>query len=238
MADTEIIKVTKPAQTAEAAQAAAEVLRRGGLVGFPTETVYGIAAVATCADAMARLRKIKSRPKRPFTVHLGSPDDVGRYVRKAPGAARRLIARAWPGPVTLLLPTGGELAEKKLNTPSIRGTLCSGDLIGLRCPDEPTAQAMLSAVDEPVVAASANVAPELSVGIYESYMKGDMAEAMDFQQRLAPLRLAFGLGTHPAMLKAGAELAGLPGGPPRRPVRRLSDPDRQKLRQVIAEISR
>lgn len=88
------------------------------------------------------------------------------------------------------------------------------------------------------IAASANVAPELSVGIYESYMKGDMAEAMDFQQRLAPLRLAFGLGTHPAMLKAGAELAGLPGGPPRRPVRRLSDPDRQKLRQVIAEISR
>ncbi len=172
MAETEIIKVTKAAQAAGAAQAAAEVLRGGGLVGFPTETVYGIAAAATSADAMARLRKIKSRPKRPFTVHLGSPDDVGRYVRTIPGAARRLIERAWPGPVTLLLPTGGELAEEKLDTPQMRRTLCSGDLIGLRCPDEPTARAMLSAVDAPVVAPSANLEGEPSPRSAQDVLRG------------------------------------------------------------------
>ena len=219
MADTEIIKVTKPAQTAEAAQAAAEVLRRGGLVGFPTETVYGIAAVATCADAMARLRKIKSRPKRPFTVHLGSPDDVGRYVRKAPGAARRLIARAWPGPVTLLLPTGGELAEKKLNTPSIRGTLCSGDLIGLRCPDEPTAQAMLSAVDAPVVAPSANLEGQPSPRSAQ-----DVLEGLDGQIDLL-------LDTGPARVGTDSTIVKFDG--PRWSVVRAGAVDETQLREAM-----
>ncbi len=86
------------------------------------------------------------------------------------------------------------------------------------------------------IAASANVAPELGVGIYESYVRGDLAAALDFQQRLSPLRGAFALGTHPAMLKAGAELVGLPGGPPRRPVSRLSEADLQKLQDVLVQI--
>ncbi len=86
------------------------------------------------------------------------------------------------------------------------------------------------------IAASGNVAPELGVAIYESYARGDLKAALDFQQRLSPLRQAFALGTHPAMLKAGAELVGLPGGPPRRPVRRLSEADRRKLQEVLVEI--
>ncbi len=86
------------------------------------------------------------------------------------------------------------------------------------------------------IAASANVAPELGVGIYERYLEGDLEGAQEFQRRLAPLRLAFALGTHPAMLKAGAELAGLPGGPPRAPVSQLSEADRERLRKVLVEI--
>ncbi|MDP6778091.1 MAG: 4-hydroxy-tetrahydrodipicolinate synthase [Candidatus Latescibacteria bacterium] len=86
------------------------------------------------------------------------------------------------------------------------------------------------------IAASASVAPELSVGIYESYVKGDLASALDFQRRLAPLRQAFSIGTHPAMLKAGAELVGLPCGPPRAPVRPLSQEERDRLRTVLAEM--
>ncbi len=88
------------------------------------------------------------------------------------------------------------------------------------------------------IAASANIAPELSVGIFENFVWGDMNKALDFQQRLAPLRQAFGLGTFPAMLKAGAELLGLPGGPPRAPVGRLSAAQRQQLRDALVQMGK
>ncbi|MEW6752427.1 MAG: 4-hydroxy-tetrahydrodipicolinate synthase [Candidatus Latescibacterota bacterium] len=83
------------------------------------------------------------------------------------------------------------------------------------------------------IAASANIAPELAVEIYEHYVGGRLADALAAQRRLAPLRLAFGLGTFPAMLKTGAELMGLPAGPPRAPVGRLTPAQRAKLREVL-----
>lgn len=88
------------------------------------------------------------------------------------------------------------------------------------------------------IAASANVAPELGVGIYEQYMAGDASGALDNQKRLAPLRSAFSLGTHPAMLKAGAELVCDAGGPPRRPVRRLSGSDLLQLKAVLVKMGK
>ncbi len=88
------------------------------------------------------------------------------------------------------------------------------------------------------IAASANVAPELGVGVYERYMSGDTEGALGFQKRLAPLRSAFSLGTHPAMLKAGAELAGAAGGPPRRPVSRLSGDDLQALKVLLSRMGK
>ena len=154
---TEIIRVRRASDVAAAAAAGAAALREGKLVGFPTETVYGIAAVASRPEAMRRLRKIKSRPRHPFTVHLGSPEEVARYIAHLPGAGRRLIERTWPGPVTVLAATKGRLADKAINTRQLRKVLCARRVIGLRCPDEPVAAAMLSAVDEPVVAPSANV---------------------------------------------------------------------------------
>ena len=153
MASTEVIKVTEPSQVQAAADAAAGALRAGKLVGFPTETVYGIAAVASNAETMQRLRDLKDRPKHPFSVHLGRPEEVGRYVAKMPPAAGRLIQNIWPGPVTLLMEAGGPLADE---------SLCSDGVIGLRCPDDAVAAAMLSAVDEAVVAPSANLAGEPS----------------------------------------------------------------------------
>ena len=86
------------------------------------------------------------------------------------------------------------------------------------------------------IAASGNVAPELSVGIYECFLAGDQDGALAFQQRLAPLRLAFSLGSHPAMLKAGADMVGAAGGPPRRPVQPLSEAQRDDLRGVLRGI--
>jgi len=155
MAGTEIIRVSDDQQVSAAAAGAAAV-REGRLVGFATETVYGIAALATDEQAMRRLRALKSRPKRPFTVHVGDPADVSRYVADVPPAGRKLIDRTWPGPVTLLLPVGRKLADAKLNQAGMRKVLCSKGIIGLRCPATPLAQAMLTAVDGPVVAPSAN----------------------------------------------------------------------------------
>jgi len=147
----------------EAAGAGAAALREGQLVGFATETVYGIAAVATNEAAMARLRELKSRPTRPFSVHLGQPGQVGRYVRWVPLRSRWLIEKAWPGPVTVLLETGGELAAPQLQAHAgLHASLTHEGVLGLRCPDEPVARAMLKAVEEPVVAPSANLAGEFS----------------------------------------------------------------------------
>lgn len=155
---TRVIHVASPAEVAPAARRGAKALKAGKLVAFATETVYGLGAAADRPKAVKRLREIKSRPERPFTVHLPDPAAVGRYVRAVPPEARRLISRAWPGPITLLLETGGRLAEDQLDTAALHDVLCSRSVIGLRCPDEPTAAAMLSAVAAPVVAASANLA--------------------------------------------------------------------------------
>ena len=141
----------------------ASALRAGKLVGFATETVYGIAAVATNKSALARLRKLKSRPAAPFSVHVAYAEDIAKYVKHVPLQARWLVERAWPGPVTLLLETGGKLASPRLDkTPGLHKALTLKGVIGLRCPDEPVARAMLSKVKDPVVAPSANLAGEPS----------------------------------------------------------------------------
>ncbi|MFP3938274.1 MAG: L-threonylcarbamoyladenylate synthase [Phycisphaerae bacterium] len=154
--ETRVIKVRQQADIPSAAEEGAKVLSAGGLVGFPTETVYGVAAVASDDAAMERLRDLKSRPSRPFSVHMGRREDAFRYVDDPPLRARWLMAKAWPGPLTILLPTGGVLAETKLQKEGLYARLCYEDTIGLRCPSDPVAMRMLSAVDEPVVAPSAN----------------------------------------------------------------------------------
>ncbi len=155
---TRVIEVTGEKDVSAAARQAAKALREGQLVGFATETVYGIAAMATIAETMERLRELKSRPKRPFSVHVGKPGDARRYVKLVPDSARRLMNKAWPGPVTLLVPTGGRLADAKLRRRAgLYDRLCAKGIIGLRCPDEPLARAMLGQVSLPVVAPSANL---------------------------------------------------------------------------------
>jgi protein-tyrosine phosphatase len=154
---TTVIKATSLSQQAEAARRGAAALAAGQLVGFATETVYGVAAVANIPSAMERLRELKDRPKRPFSVHLARPADVGLYVADIPPLAERLITKAWPGPLTLILPVGGRLAEKRFDQAGLYEVLCWQDTIGLRCPDPLLAQDMLAALDWPVVAPSANL---------------------------------------------------------------------------------
>lgn len=143
---------------ADAATEGAAALRKGKLVGFATETVYGIAALATNKSAMQRLREIKSRPSAPFSVHVATAEEVTKYVENVPLRAQWLMDRTWPGPVTLLLETSGKFPSKRLSKiPDLHDELTLKGFIGLRCPDEPVARAMLSQVPGPVVAPSANL---------------------------------------------------------------------------------
>jgi len=159
---TRVIQVDRDASPADAAAAGAAALAEGKLVGFATETVYGIGANAALPAALDRLRDLKSRPARPFSLHLGSPGELKRYLRELPADAARLIDRAWPGPLTLLLPTGGTLADDALQAAGLYDMLVSDGLLGVRCPEGEVCEAMLSAAGLPVVAPSANLAGQPS----------------------------------------------------------------------------
>ncbi|MHC4715744.1 MAG: L-threonylcarbamoyladenylate synthase [Planctomycetota bacterium] len=137
---------------------AVRALKAGKLVAFPTETVYGVGAVATDAEAVERLRELKARPKSPFSVHLGCPADAAQYVKNPPARARTLMAKAWPGPVTILLPTGGRFASSALRSKALYRRIAAGDVVGLRCPDDAVAQRLLGRAGAPVLATSANLA--------------------------------------------------------------------------------
>lgn len=141
---------------------AADCLNAGGLVIFPTETVYGVAArVGT--DAVGRIYEIKNRPAdKPFAVHMGSPKDVHKYVNlEADSPVQRLINKALPGPLTCVVYVDDEtIAEKlkALNLDEAAGKqIYNHNLVGLRCPADEVALELLSLVEGPVVATSANM---------------------------------------------------------------------------------
>lgn len=133
---------------------AAAILRAGGLVAFPTETVYGLGAVATDARAVARIFEAKERPHfDPLIVHLGSADWLDRYVASVPPEARRLMERFWPGPLTLVLPKCEDIPD----------IVTSGlPTVAVRMPAHPVARALITAVGLPLAAPSANRFGQLS----------------------------------------------------------------------------
>ena len=127
---------------------AAEVLKRGGLVGFPTETVYGLGADASSREAVARLYAAKRRPAdHPVIVHFADAQQAFTWARDVPDGARKLAAKFWPGPLTLVLKR-----SKKA------GDFVTGgqDTIGVRVPSHPVAQALLQAFGGGIAAPSAN----------------------------------------------------------------------------------
>lgn len=125
-----------PAVIAEAAAS----LRAGGLVIFPTETVYGIGVHADNTDAVARLYRAKARPvEKLLTLHVATVEQARRLPVEWPPVALELARRFWPGPLTLILARRGEA-----------GT------VGIRVPRHPVAEALLAAAGVPVAASSAN----------------------------------------------------------------------------------
>jgi L-threonylcarbamoyladenylate synthase len=140
-------RVMKP--DSQAIEAAARCLRQGGLVAFPTETVYGLGADAGNGEAVARLYAAKSRPAfNPLTAHVASREAAHRLAR-FDADADTLAAEFWPGPLTLVLPKQPDCGVADL-------ALAGLDTVAVRVPAHPVAHALLAAFGGPIVAPSAN----------------------------------------------------------------------------------
>ena len=127
---------------------AAEILRRGGLLGIPTETVYGLGADGLNEDAVRRIFEAKGRPQdNPLILHVPSAQWLSRYCENIPEAAYVLAERFWPGPLTMIL-------ERKGIVPD---TVTSGlSTVGMRCPDHPVCREIIARAGVPVAAPSGN----------------------------------------------------------------------------------
>ena len=145
---TEILSAHNPGTLARALA----VLNNGGLVAFPTDTVYGVGALAFNGEAVGRIYVVKDRPvEKAIPVLIGDPTDLTKVTLEAPGAAVRLAARFWPGPLTLVVPKHPDLPE----TVSVMPT------VGVRVPDHTTARALLLAAG-PMAVTSANLSGQPS----------------------------------------------------------------------------
>lgn len=134
--------------TEQALRRAGAVIRQGGLVAFPTETVYGLGANALDGAAVRRIFEAKGRPQdNPLICHIASPDAIYSLAREVPEAALRLAREFWPGPLTIVLPC----------RPEVPSEVTAGlDTVGIRLPSHPQARALISEAGVPIAAPSAN----------------------------------------------------------------------------------
>jgi len=127
---------------------AVDVLRRGGLVAFPTETVYGLGADAANTDAVHRLFSVKGRPAdHPVIVHLADAAQLAEWSASVPAAARALADAFWPGPLTVIVPRAARVPD------AVTG---GRDTVGLRVPGQPLAHGLLAKFGGGIAAPSAN----------------------------------------------------------------------------------
>ena len=140
--------VFHPESDPNAVRDAAAILRRGGLLGIPTETVYGLGADALNEDAVSRIFLAKGRPQdNPLIIHVPDASWLERYCRDVPPAAYRLAERFWPGPLTMILP------RRDIVPLQTTGGL---ETVGVRCPNHPVTLAIIEAAGVPIAAPSGN----------------------------------------------------------------------------------
>ncbi|MCX7976441.1 MAG: L-threonylcarbamoyladenylate synthase [Bellilinea sp.] len=145
---TEILKVNPLQPEPDVIQRAAQVLQAGGLVAFPTETVYGLGANALDSQAVQRIFLAKGRPANdPLIVHVQNQTWLERVVNAHPPQTELLVNRFWPGPLTLIFP-------RKTTIPL--NVTAGGESVAVRAPSHPVAQALLAASGLPIAAPSAN----------------------------------------------------------------------------------
>jgi L-threonylcarbamoyladenylate synthase len=159
------------AADAEGIERAARCLAAGGLVAFPTETVYGLGADATNGAAVARLYASKGRPAfNPLIAHVADVD-AARRVARLDAAAEKLALAFWPGALTLVLPKAPDCPVAELATAGL-------DTIAVRVPAHPVARALLAACGKPVVAPSANRSGHVSPTL-ASHVLADLRGRVD-----------------------------------------------------------
>ena len=150
----EVLPTHTPELFQKAVRRAAELLRAGEVVALPTETVYGLAANALDANAVAKIFQIKGRPaNNPIIVHVASNEMAKHCVANWPELADKLSQSFWPGPLTLVLPRANEI-------PDI--VTAGGATVGVRWPSHPFIQAVIRECGFPLAAPSANLSNQIS----------------------------------------------------------------------------
>ena len=142
-------RIFHPETDQNAIAEAAEIIRRGGLLGIPTETVYGLGADALNEEAVRTIFEAKGRPQdNPLIIHVPSADWLERYCRDVPAAAYELAERFWPGPLTMILP------RREIVPLRTTGGL---ETVGVRCPNHPLTLAIIEIAGVPIAAPSGNI---------------------------------------------------------------------------------
>ena len=179
---------------------AVSVLRAGGLVAFPTETVYGLGADARRSEAVQKIFAAKGRPPtNPLIVHVSGVAMGKLYAKEWPDTARRLAQRFWPGPLTLVLPRYRTIAAE----------VSAGlDTVGLRMPNHPLALELIQRFDGPIAAPSANRSNHLSPTTAQ-HVREELGDGVDLILDGGPCRVGIEstvldlTGTRPVILRPG-----------------------------------
>lgn len=197
---------------------AAAILDSGGLVAFPTETVYGLGADAANPEAVRRIFEAKGRPAdHPVIVHVADAVDLGAWARTVPETARQLAHAFWPGPLTLIVARAAGVSD----------TLTGGqDTVGVRVPSHPVAQALLRAFGRGIAAPSANRFGRISPTTSD-HVRAELGERVDLVLDGGQAEVGIEStivdvsGERPALLRPGmigaAELEAVLGQPLSRP---------------------
>jgi len=149
MPKTKVLKINKQNPEPDKIRYAAEIIKQGGLVVFPTETVYGLGASVFNIDAVKNIFKAKGRPAdNPLIVHIADIKDVQSLAKKPPKTAMPLMERFWPGPLTIVL-------KKKKSVSDI--VTAGSDSVAVRMPDNKIALCLIREAGVPLVAPSANI---------------------------------------------------------------------------------
>ena len=169
MLKTKVVKITDPQESREELAHAGEIIRDGGLVVFPTETVYGLGGDATNANAANKIYTAKGRPSdNPLIIHIENPSDAETYCYTNQ-FYYRLAEKFMPGPLTIILP------KKDIIPHSVTGGL---DTVAVRCPAQPVARALIAAAGVPIAAPSANLSGKPSPTTAEHVIR-DMMGRVD-----------------------------------------------------------
>lgn len=197
----EILKVDPANPDRAVLDVAAEAVLRGGVIAFPTDTLYGLSCSLLDSSAVELLARLKRRdPKLAVISLIPDPEQAWALAYEVPPAAERLIRAHWPGPLSIILPASGFVPER------VRG---QGATVALRCPNDPLSHALLRRIGGPVVSSSANLSGQPPAATAEevvAYFGNQLDLVLDGGPRRGgqPSTLVDLSGPRPKLLRRGA----------------------------------